>query len=64
MKNNKFLNVLLILLIIYVIYLMRDLWGVVYIKLVAILKPFIIGFALAYALNPFLKWMQKLISIA
>ena len=59
MKNNKLLNVLLILLIVYVLYLMKDLWGGVYYKLIAILKPFIIGFALAYALNPFLKWMQK-----
>lgn len=59
MKNNKLLNLLLMLLIVYVLYLMRDLWGGVYIKLVAILKPFIIGFALAYALHPFLKWMQS-----
>lgn len=59
MKNNKLLNILLLLLIIYVLYLMRDLWGGVFFKLVAILKPFIIGFALAYALYPFLKWMQS-----
>jgi len=59
MKNNKLLNLLLVLLIVYVLYLMRDLWGGVYYKLIAILKPFIIGFALAYALYPFLKWMQS-----
>ena len=68
MKNNKLLNTLLLLLIIYVLYLMKDLWGGVYFKLIAILKPFIIGFALAYAINPFLRWMQskkipKLLSI-
>ncbi|MBO6195113.1 MAG: AI-2E family transporter [Bacilli bacterium] len=59
MKNNKLLNILLMLLIVYVLYLMKDLWGGVYYKLIAILKPFIIGFALAYALNPFLRWMQS-----
>ena len=58
-KNNKLLNILLILLIIYVLYLLKDLWGGVYYKLIAILKPFIIGFALAYALYPFLKYMQN-----
>ena len=59
MKNNKLLNLLFMVIIVYVLYLMKDLWGGVYYKLVAILKPFIIGFALAYALNPFLRWMQS-----
>ena len=59
MKNNKLLNILLLSLIVYVLYLMRDLWGGVYYKLIAILKPFIIGFALAYSVNPFLRWMQS-----
>lgn len=58
-KDNKFLNILLILLIIYVLYLMKDLWSGIYYKLIAILKPFIIGFALSYALYPFLKFMEK-----
>ena len=38
---------------------MRDLLGGVYVKLLAIFKPFIIGFILAYAFYPFLRWMQK-----
>ena len=58
-KNNKLLNLLLILLIIYVIYLMRGLWGGVFYKLIAILKPFIIGFIIAYAVYPFLKYLQS-----
>ena len=58
-KNNKILNILMIIGIIYLLYLMRDLWGGVVIKLIAIFKPFIIGFVLAYAFYPFLKWMQK-----
>ena len=59
MKNNKLLNILLILLITYVLFLMRDLWSGVFLKLMAILKPFIIGFALAYAIYPFLKFMER-----
>jgi predicted PurR-regulated permease PerM len=38
---------------------MRDLWVGVFIKLIAIFKPFIIGFVLAYAFYPFLKFLQK-----
>ena len=59
MKNNKLFNLFLMVLIVFILYLMRDLWGGVYVKLIAILKPFLIGFALAYALNPFLRWMQS-----
>ena len=58
-KNNKLLNILLILLIIYIIYLMRNLWGGVYSKIISILKPFIIGFALAYAFNPLLRFLKS-----
>ena len=59
MKNNKLLNTLLVFLIIYIIYLMRDFWLGIIIKLLCILKPFIIGFSLAYALNPFLRFMKS-----
>ena len=45
--------------IIYLLFLMRDLWVGVFIKLLAIFKPFIIGFVLAYAFYPFLKFMQR-----
>ena len=59
MKKNRFLNILIIVGIVYLLYLMRDLWVGVFIKLIAIFKPFIIGFILAYAFYPFLRWMQK-----
>ena len=59
MKKNRLLNILLVLLIIYVLYLMSNLWGGLFYKVVAILKPFIIGFSLAYAVYPFLKFMQS-----
>ena len=59
MKKNRLLNILMIIGIVYLLYLMRDLWGDLVVKLMAIFKPFIIGFVLAYAFYPFLKWMQK-----
>lgn len=57
--NYKLVNFLLVLLIIYVLYLLKDLWSGVFVKLIAVLKPFIIAFAIAYAFYPLLKWMLK-----
>lgn len=59
MNKNRLLNLLMIVGIIYLLYLMRNLWGDLVVKLIAIFKPFIIGFVLAYAFYPFLKFMQK-----
>ena len=59
MNKNRLLSILIIVGIVYLLYLMRDLWGGLVLKLIAIFKPFIIGFVLAYAFYPFLKWMQK-----
>ena len=59
MKKNKLLNILIIVGIVYLLFLMRDLWVGVFVKLIAIFKPFIIGFVLAYAFYPFLKFMQR-----
>ena len=59
MKKNRLLNILILVGIIYLLFLMRDLWVGVFIKLLAIFKPFIIGFVLAYAFYPFLKFMQR-----
>ena len=57
--NYKMINILLILLIIYVLYLLKDLWGGVFYKLLAVLKPFIISFVIAYALHPFVKFLES-----
>ena len=59
MKKNRLLNILIIVGIIYLLYLMRNLWGDLVIKLIAVFKPFIIGFVLAYAFYPFLKFLEK-----
>ena len=57
--NNNYINSLLVLLIIYVLYLLRDLWMGVAVKLLAVLTPFIVAFAIAYALYPFERWLEK-----
>lgn len=59
MNKNRLLNILMIIGIVYLLYLMRDLWAGVVVKLIAIFKPFIIGFVLAYAFYPFLKFLEK-----
>ena len=58
-NNKKLINILLILLIAYVLYLMSDLWLGVFLKIMVVLNPFICGFALAYGFTPFLKFLQK-----
>lgn len=57
--NYRGINILISLLIIYVLFLLRDLWMGVFFKVLAILKPFIIGFAIAYAIFPFEKWLES-----
>ena len=57
--NYKYLNILLILLIVYVLYLLRDLWLGVFFKVIDVLKPFLIAFAMAYAIFPIEQWMER-----
>lgn len=57
--NNRGINILISLLIIYVLYLLRDLWSGVFFKLLAVLKPFLIAFAIAYAVFPIERWLEK-----
>ena len=57
--NYKGINILISLLIIYVLFLLRDLWSGVFFKLIAVLKPFLIAFALAYALYPIERWLES-----
>ena len=57
--NYKGINILISLLIVYVLYLLRDLWIGVFFRVLAVLKPFIVAFAIAYALFPFEKWLES-----
>jgi len=68
--NFKIVNITLILLSIALIYSFKGLWMGVFDKIIAISFPFVIAFAIAYALYPFLrklidkglpKWLSVLI---
>ena len=53
--NYKLINTLLIVIIIFLIWLMKDLWMGVLKKVVDVLLPFVIAFGIAYVLHPLLK---------
>lgn len=55
--NFKLVNVLLVLLIVSILYWINGFWVGLILKIVEILFPFIIGFAVAYALYPVKKWL-------
>ena len=57
--NYKYLNILLILAIVYVLYLLSDLWLGVFFKILDVLKPFLIAFVMAYALYPIEQWLES-----
>ena len=57
--NFKLVNLLLIVAIVCLLYLIRGLWLGIFEKILSVLFPFILAFAIAYALYPFVK---KLIS--
>ena len=57
--NYKYINILIIVCIIYLVYLMNGLWISVLKKVFDILLPFIISFAIAYTLYPILKILMK-----
>lgn len=57
--NYKYLNILLLLGIIYLLFLMKDLWFGVVEKIFNILLPFIIAFLIAYVLYPFMNFLVK-----
>ena len=55
--NYKYINILLLLGIIYLLYLMSGVWFNVVSRLFTIILPFLIGFVIAYALYPLLKFL-------
>lgn len=57
--NYKLVNLALIVVTIFFLYKTGDLWTGVIAKTMNILIPFLFAFALAYALHPFLQYMQK-----
>ena len=61
--NYKYINILMIFGIIYLLFLMKDLWIGVVLKIIGILLPFVIAFAIAYVLYPFLKYLTNFLAI-
>lgn len=57
--NYKLVNLLLIVLIICLLYFIRGLWIGIFNKIVAIILPFLVAFAVAYALYPYCKKIEN-----
>ncbi|MBQ6494588.1 MAG: AI-2E family transporter [Bacilli bacterium] len=57
--NYKLVNILLIILIIAILYWISGLWMGILGKFIAVLLPFIIGFAIAYALYPLKRKLME-----
>lgn len=57
--NNKLVNAVLVLLILFLLINTFSFWGGIINKILSITIPFIVSFAVAYALYPFLKKIQK-----
>ena len=57
--NYKLINITLMVLIVFLLYKTGHLWMGITDKLFSILGPFIVAFAIAYALYPFLSFLRK-----
>lgn len=57
--NYKYINILLILGIVYLLFLMKDLWLGALTKIISIILPFLVAFMIAYVLYPFLKFLTS-----
>lgn len=58
--NFKLVNACLILAFVCLAYLIKDLWIGIVGKILAIIFPFLIGFAIAYALHPLCRKLQSI----
>lgn len=57
--NFKLLNILLIVLIVCILYLMKGLWLGILSKIIAVFLPFLIAFAVSYAIYPYSKRLEN-----
>ncbi len=57
--NYRLLNILILFLIAYVGILTFDVWGAIIAKILSIIRPFFIAFAIAYAFYPIVKKLRK-----
>lgn len=58
--NFRLLNILILIAIVCLIYLIKDLWLGIFLKIVDVCFPFIVAFALAYAVYPIARKLQEL----
>ncbi len=56
--NYKLLNILLIISIVCLLFLIKDVWVEIVKKILTIIWPFIVAFAIAYALYPYKKKLE------
>ncbi len=57
--NFKLLNSLLLVILIFLIWMMKDLWMGIFSKILSVVLPFVIAFAIAYILHPLLKKIES-----
>ena len=57
--NWRYVNVLVLLLIIYMLYVLSPLWGNLFEKAVMALLPILIAFAIAFVFNPIVTLLEK-----
>ena len=57
--NYKLVNTLLIVAIICLIYVIKGLWLGILSKIVTVTLPFLVGFAVSYALYPYSKKLEN-----
>lgn len=57
--NYRLVNILLLMAIIYIVVQTSGYWGGIILKVFNILVPFILAFAFAYILNPFVKKLEE-----
>lgn len=61
--NFKYLNILLILAILYLIYLLSPLWWGIIKNVFYALLPIIIGFSIAFVFNPYVSFLEDKLKI-
>lgn len=58
--NFRLLNILILVAIVCLVYSIKDLWLGIVLKIVDVCFPFLVAFALAYAVYPIVKKLQEL----
>lgn len=61
--NWRYVNVLVLLLIIYMLYILSPLWGSLFEKAILALLPIIIAFAIAFIFNPIVTVLERKVKI-